>query len=252
MLEATLEHQIEVARRPRISGAVADAIIDRGDPAILTALAGNRTAQISEAGLGRLIAYSQRIAALRAPLTRHPRLNDALALQLYQYVGEALREAISERFFVDASKLAVAIDAAVRPSKAEPIGIDDAQIVDRDEMDRRLVAKLHLDGQLRPGFLIRAIREDRLSLFEHGMVALSGVTLDQVRAAIMRPDPDALLLLCASVGIDRAVFPALVQEIRGLSGGWPGQGGARGQGHPAISPTAAARAFRALMGAVGA
>jgi len=252
LLEATIEHQIEVARRPHISGGVADAIIDRGEPATLTALAGNRTAQVSEDALSRLIEHSRRIAALRAPLTRHPRLNDALATQLYQWVGQALREAIGERFRVDETKLAEAIDSVTRPALAEPKGIEDAaSVVDKEEMERRLVAKLQSAGQLRAGFLIRAVREKRLSLFEHGVTALSGFTLDQVRAAIVRPSPDALFLLCAAVGIDRAVFPAVLEEIRSLSDGWPGDGDVGYHGRMSLPPSAAAREFRALMGHVG-
>src|SRR5262249_54436447 len=41
LAEATLGHRIEVARRPRISAKVAAAVIERGEPAMLTALAGN-------------------------------------------------------------------------------------------------------------------------------------------------------------------------------------------------------------------
>jgi hypothetical protein len=75
-----------------LSGAVADAIIDAAEPATMTALASNRTAEISESGLGRLVEQSRRIAALRAPLTRHPRLNDALGPRdVRHWVGAALR-----------------------------------------------------------------------------------------------------------------------------------------------------------------
>lgn len=253
LVEATVEHQIEVARRPNISGRIADAIIDKGEPATLTALAGNRTAEVSEDALGRLIEHSRRIAALRAPLTRHPRLNDALATQLYQWVGTALRDAIGERFRVDPNKLDIAVTAVTRPAPvlAEPKGIGDTEsVVDAEEMERRLVSKLQSAGQLRAGFLIRAIREKRLTLFEHGVTALSGCTLDQVRAAILRPSPDALFLLCAAVGIDRAVFPALLEEIRKLSDGWPGDGDTGFQGRMSLPPSAAMREFRALMGHV--
>ena len=79
LVQATIEHQIEVARRPSLSGRVADAIIDRAEPATLTALASNRTAEISPDGVRRLVEHSRRIAALRAPLTRHPRFEPNLA-----------------------------------------------------------------------------------------------------------------------------------------------------------------------------
>src|SRR5690606_17996400 len=38
LVEATIEHQIAVARRPGISGRVTDAIIDAAEPAVMTAL----------------------------------------------------------------------------------------------------------------------------------------------------------------------------------------------------------------------
>jgi len=257
LVEATIEHQIEVARRPRISGRIADAIIDRGEPASLTALAGNKTAEVSEDALGRLIEQSRRVAALRAPLTRHPRLNDALATQLYQWVGQSLREAIGERFRVDETRLAEAIEAVTHPvpSKpvgAEPIGLEDTSVTEHEEMERRLVAKLQSAGQLRAGFLIRAVREKRLSLFEHGIAALGGFPISHIRAAIVRPSPDALFLACAAVGIDRAVFPAVLEEIRKLNGGWPGDGDEGYAGRMTLPPSAAMREFRALMGHIGA
>ena len=254
LVEATIEHQIEVARRPHISGRVADAIIDRGEPATLTALAGNRTAEVSEDSLARLIEQSRRIAALRAPLTRHPRLNDALATQLYQWVGQALREAISERFRIDESRLAEAMNAVTRPTTlpdAEPLGIQNADVTDHEEMERRLIAKLQSAGQLRAGLLIRAVREKRLGLFEHGLAALGGFPVSHVRAAIVRQSPDALFLACAAVGIDRAVFPAVLDEIRKLNDGWPGNGDEGYVGRMTLPPSAAMREFRELMGHIG-
>jgi len=96
--------------------------------------------------------------------------------------------------------------------------------------------------------LIRAIREQKLSLFEHGLAALTGVSVTQVRAAVIRPNPDALFLGCLSVGIDRAVFPAVLDEVRKLSGGWPGNAADAYWSKMAISTAAATREFKAMMG----
>lgn len=253
LVEATVEHHIEVARRPALSGIVADAIIDAGEPATMTALASNRTAEISESGLGRLVEQSRRVAALRAPLTRHPRLNDALARELYSLVGQALRQAIGERFRIDDAPLAVAIDVAVTnalPGRAPPSTFNQPTLSEREEMERRLVAKLQSAGQLRAGFLIRAVREKRLSLFEHSLAALAGFSIGQVRAAIARHTPDALFLACSAVGIDRAVFPAVLDEIRKLTNGLPGEGS--DWASISLPPTDAAREFRVLVGELAA
>ena len=248
LIEASLEHQIAVARRPHISGRVADAVIDRAEPAVLMALTTNRTAEISGEGIRRLVEHSRRIAALRGPLIRHPLLTETLAEQLYQWVGTALRQSIAARFTIDEAALAAAVDDAVgdamRPARPEPDPVDQR---DRDEMERRLVDKLQSAGQLRAGLLIRAVREKRLSLFIHGLSALGGFALGQVRAALSAPTPEALYYACAAVGIDRAVFPTLLVEVRKLNDSLPGD-----QGEPvwlrgALSQGSAARAFKVLV-----
>lgn len=249
LIEASLEHQIAIARRPHISGRVADAVIDRADPAVLMALTTNRTAEISTDGVRRLVEHSRRIAALRGPLTRHPLLTEALAEQLYQWVGTALRQSIAARFTVDEQALGAAVYDAVegimRPAKPEQAPPDDA---DRDEMERRLVDKLQSAGQLRPGLLIRAIREKRLSLFAHGLAALGGFTVSQARAALAAPTPEALYYACAAVGIDRAVFPTLLVELRKMNDSLPGDRGEAVWLRGALSQGSAGRAFRVLVG----
>ena len=248
LLEATIDHQIEVARRPQLSGRVADAIIDRGEPASLTALAGNHTADISGDGLRRMVDHSRRIAALRAPLTRHPRLSESLAQELYHWVGVALRQSIAERFTIDTARLDAEIEAATAAA-LNPVGSAAApsSAAERDEMDRRLIDKLKAADQLRAGYLIRALREGRLGLFSHGLAALGGFTHGQVRHALAATTPEALYYACAAVGIDRAVFPPLLAEIRKLSGGPPDGSGASVWLRGAISEASAARSFRALV-----
>jgi len=250
LVEATVEHQIEVARRPALSGRVADAIIDGAEPATMTALASNRTAEISEDGLRRLVEQSRRVAALRAPLTRHPRLNEALARELYSLVGHALRQAIGERFRVDDAAMATAIGSAVSGLHAPAPAPLLTNVSEREEMERRLIDKMQRAGQLRAGFLIRAIREKRLTLFEHGLAALGEFSIGQVRAAVMRPSPDALFLACSAVGIDRAVFPAILEEIRKLSDGWPGTQAGTNWSAVTLSSAGATREFRALIGGI--
>ncbi|GAA0638870.1 DUF2336 domain-containing protein [Brevundimonas lenta] len=250
LIEASLDHQIAVARRPQISGRVADAVIDRGDPAVLTALATNRTAEISVEGLRRLVEQSRRVAALRAPLTRHPRLTEVLAEQMYHWVGTALRQSIAARFSVDEQRLGAAVyDAVEGVLRKARVDHFEPEPPGREEMERRLVAKLKAAGQLKGGVLVRAARERRLSLFVHGLSALGGFTVGQVRQALAAATPEALYYACAAVEIDRAVFPSLLADLRKLNHGLPGDLGQAVWLRGAISPASATRAFRALVDA---
>lgn len=222
LVEATVEHQIEVARRPNLTESVVDAVIDLGEPAVMTALAGNKTAAVDETRLERLIEASREVASLRAPLVRHPGLNRRLAEQLYVWVGQALRTAIAGRFEVDEAELARAVEEAARDAffrgeRPTPRSAPDAAAA-RERMERRLVEKMHAAGQLRPGYLVKALREGKATLFESALSVLGGFDPEAVKRAA-RERSDLLALACVAVGVDRLVFPDVMARARKLNGG---------------------------------
>ncbi len=250
LVMATLEHQIEVARRPELASAVVRAILDKGEPVVLTALAGNESARIDAEGMAELVTASRHIASLRAPLARHPRLNARLAHTLFAWVGEALRQEIGARFVIDPAALEAAVDAAVGRAYAGRDAIPTGA-VDRQEMETRLIAKLQAAGQLRPGFLLKSLREGKLYLFELALAALAHLRTDTVRDACASDRPERVALLCAGVGIDRSVFPTLLSLLRALNNGRPSATPDSLRNINAAfthaSPEAALDAFRAMM-----
>ncbi|WP_425999333.1 DUF2336 domain-containing protein [Caulobacter sp. DWR1-3-2b1] len=257
MVQATLEHQIEVARRPRLAASVVEAILAREEPAVLTALASNETAEISTDGLRRLVGRAKDVVALRSPLARHPMLSSEFAEQLYLWVGRALREALTARFHLDADVMAAAVDEALRAAHRGEDPDQDGVIEseeDREEMERSLVEKLDAAGQLRPGYLLRVLREGRLPLFVMALARLGKFDPAQIRRAIDSNRPELLALACSAVGIDRSVFPTILEHVRQLNGGRPGGGdeGARraGSAFGPFTPDVAGMAFRQAVGAV--
>jgi len=221
---ATIEHQIEVARRPHLPGEVVKVILDQADPVVLTTLAGNISADVSLFAMTRLLAAAGKIDAMRAPLSRHPELNLELASILYGWAGEALRAEIAQRFGVDGAAFDEALRQATNDSldgvrqAVSPTATDDDAT---GSGDQRLIAKLEASGQLRPGFLLRTLREGKLPLFEQGLSALARVSLDDVLAAVNSNRPDLLALACADIGIDRSVFATVLSLVRALNEGRP-------------------------------
>lgn len=253
LLKATVEHHIAVARRPELSSEVVDAVLNQEEPAVLAALAGNDTARIGPAGMARLVEASRRSASLRSPLVRHPKLTADLAERLYLWVGQSLQTALISRFRLDPAALAPALGQAVSEAYAEPLGPsppaptpahDPLQL----ESERRLVEKLHAAGQLRPGYLMRALREGKLSLFELAMARLGGFSFEEVRRATSGARPELLGLACTAVGLDRSVVPTVCTLVRELSGqGPPPDSSMAMQAAEAFSgqrPESAAAAFR--------
>jgi uncharacterized protein (DUF2336 family) len=215
LVVATIDHQIEVARRPNLGEAVVKAIIDQGDPAVITTLAGNETADISELSMERLVSISREVAGLRPALARHPRLNLALAHVLYRWVGETLKAEIGGRFCIDeqvfdrALQISVADSLSGAPAPKPRDGDPDIRA-----MEAKLIAKLQAAGELRPGFLLRALREGKLHLFQVALASLAETRTEAVERACQQDSPELLALACASVGIDRSVFPTLLSLVQ--------------------------------------
>ncbi|MBI1196312.1 MAG: DUF2336 domain-containing protein [Phenylobacterium sp.] len=251
LVEATIEHQIEVARRPHLSNQVVSAILDEGEPAVLTALAGNKTAELSPDDMAELVEASRQIAALRTPLVEHPKLTGQLAKRLYLWAGLALRQGLAERFRLDVTVLDEALAASVNEAHhglSREVALRTSRDGEHEAMERRLIEKLHSAGQLRAGYLIRALREGRLGLFASALSVLGGFEPAQVQATLDSDRPELLALACAAVGIDRSVFPDILEMARKLNDGRPG-GGAAGARKASVafapvSPEVAGAAFR--------
>ena len=243
LAQASLGHRIEVTRRRRISAKVVTAVIERGEPALLTALAGNASADVTPAAMARLVDHAKGVAALGAPLAAHPRMTADLAQSLYLWVGEGLREAIVRRFDVDAAVLDAQIAAVMSEAPKKP------PLTGPSPGEAMVVDKLASAGQLKPGYLVRALKDHQLGLFEAALARLGGFTADEVHRAVTdEARPELLALAVASVGVDRSAFPTILEMVRQCTDGLPG-GGAEG-GRRAISafgpftPDVAASAFR--------
>jgi uncharacterized protein (DUF2336 family) len=247
LVETAVEHQVEVARRPGLGPEVVSAILDQGSPEVLAALAGNTSAELSDLALERLVAFSQTVAALRAPLARHPALKADLAATLYAWVGEALRRSLLERFAVDGPAFSEAVAAAVQEARGAPGDGVSLESDERAAMDRRVVQKLKAGGQLRPGLLLRALKDGKVILFTIALAELGGFTTDEVRQAMDAPSPELLSLACAAVGVDRSAFPTLLGLLRPLNRGRPGpenEAGSLSGSLTLLDRASAARAFR--------
>lgn len=256
LIEATVEHQIEVARRPGLGAPVVAAILRQAEPAVLTALSGNTQTALGRDDMALLVKASRRVAALRSPLTRRAELTEDLAQELYAWVGQALRQALTLRFRLDTEALDAALGQAVGDAHAGAIAENGDAIVwqkddEREEMEKRLISKLVAAGQLRPGYLLRALREGKLSLFVGVLSTLGDFPLDMLRQAMDSEQPEHLALACAAVSIDRSAFPTILELVRDLNDNRPGGGpeGARRAlaAFGPFAPDLAAAAFRQTM-----
>ena len=149
---------------------------------------------------------------------------------------------------VDAAAFSAAVACAVREAHGAPGHGVSLELDERAQMDRRVVEKLKSGRQLRPGLLLRALRDGKLTLFTIALSELGGFTTDEVRQALDAPTSEMLSLACAAVGVDRSAFPSILSLVRPLNHGRPGLR-AEGDG-TLLDRDGATRAFRKRLAGV--
>jgi uncharacterized protein (DUF2336 family) len=142
------------------------------------------------------------------------------------------------------------VAVSVRQAKAGGPKLQTLQPEESEEerRDRQLVAKLDMSGQLRPSYLLKALKEKRVSLFVTALAALGRFEAPAVRKAVNGTTAESLALACASIGVDRTVFPSLLALLRETNNGLPGgndEGDRRAyQAFAQTNPKSAATLFR--------
>ena len=196
------------------------------------------------------------IAIAGPVLRRSPVLDDDALLRVIGACAPEHRAAIASRPTISPAVAEAVVDSGDRSALAALAAKETADppspVVHRPDAEALLLSKLQAADQLRPGFLLRALRGGRLSLFVGALAQMSGLARTDIDRALSADRPDLLALAAVAGGLDRSVFPTLFDLVRGLNAGAPG-----GSGDEAFmrtlqvgGPSAAAEAFRAEVAAL--
>jgi uncharacterized protein (DUF2336 family) len=205
--ECSIEHCATVARRPEIPESVSTALVGTEIPDVLRALAANATARIDQPVLGRLADAAREDKTLLTNLLARQKLPQAIALRMYSWASTALRKHIVDNYKIDPKLLDQEMARAV--SSELQRDFNDPHTVRLQE----LVAKLAGSGQLKAGFLLKALREDQIDLFRLAFARLAEVEPAQMSKILADKNLRILALAVRAVGIDRSAFPTILQKL---------------------------------------
>lgn len=213
--EAGLGHQEAVAARPHIGEAVTEALSHSEHESVLMALVRNVTARISSSSYETLVQKSRAITRLQEPLVRRPDLPPELATKMCEWVSDALKAYIKINYAGASQK----VEAALRPVhevlRNEPAAPQDVPA----DSAQRLIDKMAVSGQLKPGFLMRVLSQGQMDLFDLGFARLVGLDVARFRKSFYERGVRSIALACHGAGIDRSVFVTifnLSRQARGL------------------------------------
>jgi uncharacterized protein (DUF2336 family) len=199
--------QTAIARRPRVSRAVAAALAEVAPVEACLALLANGGAQIARFSLDRIVERHGDEPELREALLARDDLPVEVRQALIGRLSRALRELVTERNWLAPERADQALrEAAERATVAMAA---DAP----PEVVSALVERLIAAEELTPALLMRAVAAGQILLFQLALAALSGVPRPRVAALVASGRAANLRALLARAGLPPRTYPAFAAAI---------------------------------------
>jgi len=216
-------HLLAMSERPRLSAALTDVIVRRGDRDVVRRTAANAGALFSQAGYASLIKRAGKDGVLTLAVGQRDDLPDLLLKQLLAGSIDVVRRRLFE--LVKPRK-----QAAISRAMSEISGVADRLESRRDFAPaQRAILALHRSGELSEAALLGFAKAYRYEESVAALSAMSGVkiaTLDRLMAGD-RHDPVLILgkaiglawatvrvLILLRLGPARIASPADIEEVR--------------------------------------
>lgn len=186
-----------MARRPRISEPLADALVDHGDAGVVAALVANPGAALGPATLDKVVARHGGDDRVAAPLARRPGLPPAVTERLVHAMSEALRAHLSQ-------------NADLAPELADDLMLQAREqailgLVGSDQELDALVDSLHARGRLTPTLVLRALLTGDTLFFETALARRAGIAAGN--ASRLLQDPVGLAKLYQAAAMPAGQLP---------------------------------------------
>ncbi len=191
-----------VSRRHNIDGALADAIINTDNTEVIAELLGNKSAQIREETLDKIINRAADVEQWHEPLVTRPQLPSGAAPKLARFVAENLLDILTARRDLD-SATAEEVRTIVNRRLDEIVGDDDdAAPLDEIPGDKlRKAQKLRASGGLTDEIINDALQSGQFEFVAAALVELSGLGAPTVMKAVSDRNAKGIVAIAWKAGM---------------------------------------------------
>ena len=196
------ERHAAIARRAGLQGAVAEALVEATDsPAVIETLVANRTAELAESTLTKVVDRFGDNERVQAPLVRREGLPLAIAERLVARVSDNLRDyLISQHDIAPDTANELMMSARERAT----VGLVGDETDEQSLM--RLVENMHVNGRLTPSLILRALCCGDIMLFEMAVARLARVPVHNARVLIHDGGPLGFKSIFQKAGLPDALL----------------------------------------------
>ncbi|NBB82210.1 MAG: DUF2336 domain-containing protein [Alphaproteobacteria bacterium] len=202
--EGSEARQVAIARRPEVSEAVSDALIDTDSQRVVETLVANDGAQITESGMHRVVDRFGDVPSVQEPLVKRATLPLTVAERMVTLVSEHLQNHLMNHHELTPD---TATELVMRAREKATVdlaggGPGDAEV-------EALVRQLARGGRLTPSLILRALCVGDLPFFETALAVLADVPVVNARVLIHDAGPLGLKSLYDKAGLPGSLLPAI-------------------------------------------
>jgi uncharacterized protein (DUF2336 family) len=215
--------QRAIAMRPHLPTSVSAALAEVGIEEALVTLAGNRTAEIPDFSLERMVERAGDCGALREALLARADLPAGLRQTIAAKMSDVLASFVTDCGWLTPERSARLVrESTERVAVALAAGGEDSDAP-------AIVEVLRCNGRLTPGLMLRSLLSGEPALAEAAFVSLSDLPAARVAALLRDRRGTGLKALYRKAGLPQSLQPAFTAAIAALNlRGFDAGGGGRG------------------------
>lgn len=195
--------QVVIAKRPRVSRTVVDALVDHGGERAVEAACANDNADFAERTLHKVMTRFERSERVLAAVAYREVLPISVTEKLIDLVADEVRDHLLNHQAVSA-ELALEIAMGAR----ERATIDLVDQAGRTADVRAFAAHLHRNHRLTPSLLLRALAHGHMTFVEWGLAELAAVPHHRTWLMIHDAGPLGLKAIYDRAGLPPRLYPA--------------------------------------------
>ncbi|MDK9721326.1 MAG: DUF2336 domain-containing protein [Rhodospirillales bacterium] len=209
-----------ISRRAGVGAEVADVIAKSDDVEAIAVLLGNRSAQIREETLDRLIERAPDIEMWHAPLVQRPHLSARAVGRIARFVADNLLDVLKTR-----SDLPEEVMADVEREVKKRIE-DETQQIELRQPRRKGAAgnganadplaelkQLHAVGKLEEADVAKALAAGKIEMVSGALAVRAGLTLEVVKKAIETQSAKGMVALVFKAGLGMDLSQQLQSKL---------------------------------------
>jgi len=206
-----------IARRNGAGESLTEQIAEKGDVDAVAALLGNKSAQIREETLDRLVERAPPNKAWHEPLVHRPKLSSRSALGIAGFVAHSLLEILRTRKDLDPETAGAVADVVAKRLKSEVGKSDKSKGKKKDEEPSESAARLHKEGKLTVDMVTAAIDGGKRDFATAGLAALAGLKAEAARDLLASRSAKAATALAWKAGLNMRQAIQVQLRLAGVS-----------------------------------